>query len=228
MAPSNEAQFAFWEETAPAWLASERHTAIVSTSFGLAAMDRLGLQPGQRVLDIGCGSGPTTIELARRVGADGNALGIDIAPTMTAAAAEQAAAAGVPNVTFRAADAQVDDLGALFDAAYSRFGVMFFDDPDAAFANIHRAMRPGGALAFSCWHNVLGNEWMFVPASAVVAVTGALPPLPGPGEPGPFSLEDPARVEALLTGAGFTEIDITPQSETIVLPEAELESLVSL
>ena len=228
MAEANEAQSAFWEARASDWLAAERHTELVVTPFGLATIDRLGLQPGQRVLDVGCGSGSTTIELARRVGADGAAVGLDIAPAMIAAAPDRAAAAGVGNATFRAADAQVEDLGEAFDAAHSRFGVMFFDDPTAAFTNIRRALRAGGVLAFTCWHNIFDNEWMLVPGAAVATVTGELPRMPEPGEPGPFSLEDPDHVKALLSAAGFTEIEVTTQAEIVVVPEAELDSLVSL
>jgi len=225
----NEAQSEFWQELAPAWLASEDHTEKVSASFGVAAMDHLALRAGQRVLDIGCGSGTTTLELARRVGPEGEAVGIDIAPAMVGAAQEHATVAGVGNASFFAADAQLDVLGVTpFDAAFSRFGVMFFADPVAAFTNIRSALRPGGVLAFACWDDLFANEWMFVPGSAVVTATGSLPPMPGPDEPGPFSLADAGRVEAVLTAAGFRQINVTSRAETIVLPEAQLESYVAL
>lgn len=229
MSTTNQEQSEFWEALAPDWLASTDHTEMVSKGFGAAAMDRLALQAGQLVLDIGCGSGSTTVALAGRVGSGGEAVGVDIAPAMVTAARDEAAAAGVTNATFLACDAQVEPLGdASFDAAFSRFGVMFFADPSTAFVNIRRALRPGGVFAFACWENIFANEWMFVPGSAVVAVTGALPPMPGPDEPGPFAFADPARIDSLLTGAGFTQIEITSRADTVVLPEAELESLVSL
>jgi SAM-dependent methyltransferase len=229
MPASNEEQLEFWEELAPAWLASVGHTEMVAASFGEAAMDRLGLVAGQRVLDVGCGSGSTTLALAGLVGPEGEAVGIDIAPAMVAAAHEGTTAAGVANATFLVADAQSADLGpSAYDAVYSRFGVMFFADPHAAFTNLHASLRPGGTLAFACWSTLFANEWMFVPGSAVVSVTGSLPPMPGPNEPGPFSLDDPERIERLLGEAGFTEIEVTPQPTTIVLPREEIESLVSL
>ena len=229
MTGSNEAQLDFWEDLAPGWLASEGHSDLVATSFGDAAANRLGLRAGERVLDVGCGGGTTTLALAKIVGPTGEAVGVDIAPAMVRAAQQRAAAAGVDQARFVAGDAQVDDLGdAVFDAAYSRFGVMFFADPASAFANLRRSLRSGGMLAFSCWANIFANEWMFVPGSAVVSVTGALPPMPGPGEPGPFSLEDPQKLEALLSDAGFTEVDVSPQIESIVIPRAEIESLVTL
>jgi SAM-dependent methyltransferase len=226
---ANEAQFEFWEELAPGWLASEEHTELVAASFGIAAMNRLGLRAGARVIDIGCGGGATTLALATVVGPTGEAVGVDIAPAMVRAARQHAAAAGVEHARFLATDAQVDDLGdAVFDAAYSRFGVMFFADPGAAFANVRRSLRPGGTFAFACWANLFANEWMFVPGAAVISVTGALPPMPGPGEPGPFSLEDPQHVDELLRGAGFTQIEAAVHEETVALPSSKIESLVSL
>jgi ubiquinone/menaquinone biosynthesis C-methylase UbiE len=229
MTGANDAQADFWEELAPAWLASEAHSEIVSQRFGVLAMDRLALQPGQRVLDVGCGSGATTLELARRVGPHGEALGADIAESMVAAAADRAEASQVANARFVQADVQVADLGeGTFDAAFSRFGVMFFSDPVSAFGNLKRALRPGGALAIACWQNVFANEWMLVPGAAVVSVTGALPPMPGPDEPGPFSLSDPAKVRQLLGAAGFRDVEVTPQAEVIVMPASQIDSMVEL
>ena len=118
------------------------------------------------------------------------------------------------------ADVQVHDLGeARFDAAYSRFGVMFFADPVAAFANVRRALRPGAALSFVCWQSVFDNEWMLIPGAAVASVTGSLPPMPGPGEPGPFSLADPGRVRAVLEAAGFGSVAVEPHGDQVVISE---------
>ena len=103
-----------------------------------------------------------------------------------------------------------------------------FADPVSAFGNIRRSLRSEGRLAFTCWTNIFANEWMFVPGSAVVSVTGALPPMPGPGEPGPFSLEDPERLEAVLRDSGFNDIEITRQEESIVIPREEIEALAEL
>jgi SAM-dependent methyltransferase len=229
MTSPNEAQSEFWQELAPGWLASADHTEFVSSAFGNAAIEQLSLRGAERVVDIGCGSGSTTIELARRVGADGAALGVDIAPAMVAAAQADAAAAGVPNASFAVADAQVDVLGdGTFDAAFSRFGVMFFADPTAAFANIRRSLSADGRIAFACWQPIFANEWMFVPGSAVVTVTGSLPSMPAPDEPGPFSLSDPERLESILSAAGFTQIDVTPRNDPVIIPEAQLDSLAKL
>lgn len=134
---------------------------------------------------------------------------------------------GVDNVEFVVGDAQSNDLGRVaFDAVFSQFGVMFFSDPAAAFANLCRAIHDGGRIAFACWQDVFANEWMLVPSSAVVGVTGELPPMPGPGEPGPFSLADPGHVQQLLLGAGFESIEVLPHEEQVVVSEGQVEMVV--
>jgi SAM-dependent methyltransferase len=224
---SNAGQAEYWEQRSTSWIEAEDFTGMVTGSFGRRAIDGLALEPGERVLDVGCGTGPTTIELARRVMPGGAVLGVDIAPSMLEAARARAASEGIDNAEFVVADAQAGDLGdGGFDAVFSQFGVMFFSDPGAAFANLRRFLREGGRIAFACWQDVFVNEWMLVPGSAVVAVTGQLPPMPGPGEPGPFSLADPAHVEDLLAGAGFGSIDVVPHSEQVVVSADQVEMVV--
>jgi SAM-dependent methyltransferase len=216
----NSEQAEFWSQLAPTWLEFEDQLEEVGGPPGELAMDRLGLLPGQQVVDLGCGSGGTTLELASRVGHDGQVVGVDIAAEMLARGRERAARLGTGNIEFLHADVQVHDLGeARFDAAYSRFGVMFFADPVAAFANVRRALRPGAVLSFVCWQSVFDNEWMLVPGAAVAAVTGSLPPMPGPAEPGPFSLADPGRVRAVLEAAGFGSVAIVPHADQVVISE---------
>lgn len=223
----NLEQGEYWESRATSWIEAEDYTALISSSFGQRAMDALDPGPGDTVLDVGCGTGPTTIELARRVAPGGTVLGVDIAATMVDAARRRAAGAGSDLVEFAVADAQVDDLGAgAFDAVYSQFGVMFFADADTAFANLHAALRPGGRLGFTCWQDVFSNEWMLVPGAAVIDVTGEPPPMPGPGQPGPFSLADVDRIEQLLTGAGFGSISVEPSTSRIVVAEDRIELAV--
>jgi ubiquinone/menaquinone biosynthesis C-methylase UbiE len=223
----NAAQAEYWEERSSSWIEVEEYTTLVGGPFGRGAMDRLVLEPGFRVLDVGCGTGPTTVELARRVAPGGTALGIDIAPSMLEAARARADREGVDTAEFVVGDAQAYDLGeGTFDAVFSRFGVMFFADPAAAFANLRRAIRDGGRVAFACWQDVFANEWMFVPGTAVVAVTGALPPMPGPGEPGPFSLAHPGHVEQLLHDAGFRSIEVVPHSDQVVVSADRLDMVV--
>ncbi len=226
MSTPNADQSTFWDEIAPGWVESERHTELVSERFGVAAMDALELQAGQRVVDIGCGSGLTTFALARRVGPGGEAVGLDISSGMIAAAREHPAA--IPQARFATADAQSDTpAGTPFDAAFSRFGVMFFADPPAAFTNIRSWLAPGAPFAFACWTDVFANEWMFLAGAAVVSVTGAPPPMPGSDEPGPLSLERDDHVHSLLAEAGFCEITVTRRTETISFPAAEIDGIVA-
>jgi SAM-dependent methyltransferase len=226
---ANEEQAKFWSELAPTWLELQDDLEEVSELPGLMAMDRLQLGPGQRVVDLGCGGGRTTLELASRVRPGGKAVGVDITPELIADGRERAARLGVDNVDFVRADVQADDLGeAVFDAAFSRFGVMFFAEPIAAFANVRRALRPGGLLSFVCWQNVFENEWMLVPGMAVASVTGSLPPLPAPGEPGPFSLADPDHVQAVLAGAGFDRIDVMPHNDAVVRAEDRIADIARI
>lgn len=207
----------FWSEMAPTWRELEDHLEDVAGPPGRWAMERLALRPGHQVLDVGCGTGRTTRALAGQVAPGGRAVGLDIAAGMLTTAREHASAAGVDNAEFVNGDAQVHDLGAgVFDAAYSRFGVMFFSDPVAAFANIRRALRAGGRLSFVCWQSGLQNEWMLIPGAAAMSVTGASPPMPGPEEPGPFSLADPARVRSILEAAGFREVEVEARNDAVV------------
>jgi SAM-dependent methyltransferase len=225
----NQAQAAFWEDVAGTWLASLGHVVLVGSPFGQMAMERLGPITDGRVLDIGCGSGDTTIELARRVGANGHALGVDIAPSMIARARTHADQVGARNVEFIVADVQEAPLvTASFDAAFSQFGVMFFEDPVAAFTNVRRLIDDAGICSFTCWQNPFVNEWMMVPGAAFLEATGQAPSLPGPDEPGPFSLSEPDRITQVLTDAGFRNIDITSHESVATIPETDLDSLVAL
>lgn len=222
----NIEQAEFWSQIAPTWLENENQLETVAGLPGLLAMDRLKLLPGQRVLDLGCGSGRTTLELASRVGPSGEVVGLDISAEMLARGRERAARSGARNIEFLHADVQAHDFGtSRFDAAYSRFGVMFFIDPVAAFGNVCRALRPGGALSFVCWQGVFENEWLLIPGAAAASVTGSLPPMPSPTEPGPFSLADPDRVREVLDAAGFSSIAIEPHSDHVVISEDQISEV---
>ncbi|MFM8754728.1 MAG: class I SAM-dependent methyltransferase, partial [Phenylobacterium sp.] len=165
MAAANEAQEAYWNDLAGrTWAALQDRIDRQIRPLGLAAMDRLAPSPGETVLDIGCGCGDTSLELARRVGPEGEVLGLDISGLMLEVARRRAAEAGASALEFRQADAQVAALPGGRDAVFSRFGVMFFADPPAAFANLRRALRPGGRLGFVCWRPLAENLWMRLPA----------------------------------------------------------------
>ena len=172
------------------------------------------IQDGENVLDIGCGCGETTI-LAARAAGSGHALGADFSRIQVAEARRLAAAAGVANARFEVADAQVHPFGAgVFDVVLSSFGVMFFDDPAAAFANLRKALRRGGRLAFLCWRTREENP-VFTTGFAEAAAVLGLRELPGPSAA--FSLADTGRVGALLSGAGFGGIEFAKADEPMLI-----------
>jgi len=163
---------------------------------------------GSTVMDVGCGCGATTIELARSVGPSGRVVGLDVSQPMLALATERLRECG--NASFLlgdAADLPVQDLGA--ELIVSRFGVMFFGDPVAAFANLRTGLVPGGRVRFACWRPVYENLWLQIPLHAVYEHAPRLPK-PEPEEPGPFAFADPVRVTRVLTAAGFSVPSFTP------------------
>jgi SAM-dependent methyltransferase len=166
------------------------------------AIDALQPEPGMRVLDIGCGTGATTRSIAGRV-APGDVVGVDISALMLELARSRSAS--TPNASFVEADVQTYAFEAgSFDAAFSRMGVMFFDDPVAAFMNVRGALRPGGRLAFVCWQPASRNEWVSLPAEAVRPWVDLLGGFLEPS--GPFAFGERARLESVLGGAGFTDV----------------------
>jgi SAM-dependent methyltransferase len=213
----NAEQIRYWNETAgPRWIA--QHEMLVSQirPFGLRAMDRAALSPGHRVLDVGCGCGETALDIARRVGPGGAVTGVDVSAVMLERAREAARAAGASNVSLENADAQTAALPAgAFDALYSRFGVMFFSDPEAAFVNLRRALRPGARLAFACWRAMKENPWMQVPLTALERHVEVQPP--SPGAPTPFAFAEAARVRGILERAGFGDLEVEAADELTTL-----------
>ncbi|WP_165367350.1 class I SAM-dependent methyltransferase [Phytoactinopolyspora endophytica] len=177
--------------------------------FGTAVFDAVALQPGERVLDVGCGWGATTVEAAERVAPDGTVDGIDISMQMLAHARQHIA--GLTNVTLLEADAQIHRFEQeAYDAVISRFAAMLFDDPPAAFANLRRALKPGGRLAFVCWRHPLETEWLAVALAAVVPLIGRQPDLGQPDTPGPFAFADGDRARRMVAAGGFSEVTLEP------------------
>jgi SAM-dependent methyltransferase len=213
----NAEQITYWNQQAgPTWVAVQSLIDQQIRPLGRLAMDRAAVRPGTRVLDVGCGCGDTSIELATRVAPDGEVLGIDISAPMLTRAAQQARAAGVAT-RFELADAQTSAFEpGRFDVLFSRFGVMFFAEPAVAFANLHRALRAGARLAFVCWQRMADNPWMTVPMSAALP---HLPPqpVPEPGAPGPFAFADPDHVRDVLTRAGFADVALESVRMTLAV-----------
>ena len=187
------------------WLANLDRFEGMIAPVGQALLERAAFRDGERVIDIGCGAGATSLDIAKRIGARGAVLGVDISPVLIAAAEGRAHVAGAANVRFRCADAATASLDEPpFDRAFSRFGVMFFGDARAAFANLHRFVRGGGRIDFSVWAPARENAWVAQTLAAIGQFVAL--PAPTPRAPGPFALDDPAYVGELLEGAGFSSV----------------------
>jgi SAM-dependent methyltransferase len=183
-----------------------------------ALLGALSPARGERVVDVGCGPGTATLRAAEAVGPHGAVTGVDVFAPVVEFAARGAALAGLTNVSFQVADAQRDCLsGGPFTAAMSQFGVMFFTDPTAAFANVRGHLAPGGRFCFTCWQQADRNPWSFA-----ATLADLLPPTAsasGDPAPGPFSLADPGRVQRLLHHAGFADVEVVSHRITVDVPE---------
>jgi SAM-dependent methyltransferase len=205
----NEEQVDYWAGAGGEhWVAEQARYDQINRGFGERVVQTLAPCPGERVLDVGCGNGALSLAIGPLVAPTGSVLGLDISGPMLATATARGREAGLTNVRFERGDAQVHPLPETgFDGIVSRFGVMFFDDPDAAFANLARSLRSGGRMVFACWQELLANEWLMVPAGAALAHV-PMPDLGEPGRPGPFSLVDRARIRSVLERAGFCDVDV--------------------
>ncbi len=200
----------FWNgEGGKKWLHFMETMDVNLLPFGQKAIKAATVMPGEQVLDIGCGCGDTSIEIAGLVGVDGHVLGVDISESILVRARAKAMISKGKNVAFECGDAQVHRFEtAAFDLIFSRFGVMFFDNPVAAFKNLHGALRLGGRVAFVCWQPAKDNEWTEI-SLETVAHHVSLPDHSGPEDPGPMSFGDPERVRRILTSSGFSNIEIS-------------------
>jgi SAM-dependent methyltransferase len=203
----NADQITHWNESSgPNWAELAELLDRQLSDVSARAMAALAPRAGERVLDVGCGCGRSTLDLARAVGPEGRAVGLDVSRPMLSVARARAEAAGLAHASFLEGDAQVYPLLAGgFDALFSSFGVMFFEDPTLAFANLRRALRPGGRLAFVCWRPAAENPVM---TRAMAAARHRVPeqPPPVPNAPGPFAFGDAGRVRGILSDAGFSDV----------------------
>lgn len=205
----NAPQIEYWNGPAgDRWARLADSQDVMLEVLGLAAMDACDIQAGHTVLDTGCGSGTTTFEIARRVGADGRVIGIDLSGPMLDVGRERLQGRGIDNIEFDNKDiATYPFEKETFDRAFSRFGVMFFVDPITALTNIRSGMKSDGRLAFVCWQALNKNPWMEIPFKVALQHVPAPPPA-DPEAPGPMAFADPERVRRILSEAGFDEIKL--------------------
>ncbi|HKO92620.1 MAG TPA: methyltransferase domain-containing protein [Polyangiaceae bacterium] len=225
-APSgNREQLEFWNGVAAdRWVRHQARLDRALGPFGEAALDRLGIVPGQSVLDVGCGTGETLLSIVRRLGGQGRVVGVDLSGPMLARARERTReGAGVELIQ---ADASEYAFGQRFDALFSRFGVMFFADPALAFGALRQALRPSGRLGFVCWQRFEDNPWVQLPLQAARTVVADPPLVADPNAPGPFAFADPARVRDLLGSAGYSDIAIEAFRSRVLMSEEGLEGAV--
>ncbi len=227
-AQPNMDQVSYWNEQAgPRWVAMQRDLDAQLDPFGIAVASKLGLVSGERVLDVGCGAGATSLLLAARV-RPGQVVGIDICDPLLERARQRGE--GIENLRFDNADAQTFAFtAASCDAVFSRFGVMFFADPIEAFRNLRTALRTGGRLGFVCWRAMRDNPSFMVPLQAALPFLPEPPEPPEPGAPGPFAFADEARIREVLERAGYADIDIAPHdTDLVVAGRTDIEGAVEL
>ena len=214
----NQNQIDFWNGPAgQQWVDDQAQVDALLAPLSEPALQSAAPQPAERVIDIGCGCGTTSMRLAVHAAA---VHGVDISEPMVGWALERSKS--IDNVTFEVADASVWRGEQPSDLAFSRFGVMFFDDPVAAFSNIHANLKPGGRLCFVCWRAPQDNPWMSVAGAAAAPFVPEAPPQEGPN---PFAFADPAYVTSILSDAGFTECEMTLNEATLTLG-ADVESTI--
>ncbi len=227
MTIANREQAEHWNssEQTSRWVSQQDKYDRMLAPFADMVLGAAALSAGDHILDVGCGCGTTTLHAARAV-VPGTAVGIDLSWPMLARAQRNAARSAVRNASFVQGDAQTQAFGLAFDAVISRFGVMFFADPAAAFANLRSAARPGGRLTFVCWQSLAANEWLTVPGVAL-AEHAPVPDLTDSGAPGMFALAEPDRIRSILTATGWRGISVTSARTPMLVGGGTLDDAVA-
>ena len=232
MPADNSEQIAEWNGAlGERWVAMRQEIDRLVVPFGNAALKAAAPQSGERAIDVGCGCGDTSIELARRVGAAGSVLGIDVSQPMLAVARSRGALANCAHLAFRDGDASEAALPANTDLLFSRFGVMFFSQPAPAFSHLRKSLRARGRCVFVCWRTPRDNPWAMTPLSAARAAMGVTPAPADPDAPGPFAFADEGRLRTILSDAGFGDIDVQRFDAAISIgatPRSAAEAVVQV
>ncbi len=215
---------AYWDRAGQVWVEHQALLDRLMAPIAEAVIQAAGLVNGDAVLDVGCGAGATTLAAAWRTGPSGRAVGVDISGALVELARRRAGEDGVEGVEFLLADAQTEAFDPTFDAIVSRFGVMFFPDPVAAFSNLRRALKPGGRLTFAAWRAPEDNPLALVPLRAAAPFL-AEPPRFEADAPGRFAFADRERVAAILSASGWREVEIAPLD---VASPASFEELMTM
>ena len=212
-------QATYWNDEGGArWVRHIDSLEAMLDPFSTHLLERVAAQPGERVLDIGCGGGVTSAALAQAVGVQGHVTGLDVSKVILEVARQRYPDRG--NLEFLLADASVHSFhAARYDVLTSRFGVMFFHDPQRAFSNLRRSLRDDARLVCMCWRGLDENPWMGIAAAAFTVLPP--PPAPAAGTPGPFSFAKRERVEEILTTAGFGNVTFEAVDSPVALGSVE-------